>query len=197
MLPASLYTERELVEKVAGGNEAAYKELFTRYWDQIYSTALMFTKSPEMSEDMAQEVFARIWVKREQLKEVIRFDAFLFITARNLIFDQLRQKVFTYEYGLYLTEYFKDPALSPCDSIELKEMEKIIRQGIDLLTPQQQTAFCLSRFQGLKHEEIAMQMGISKESVKSHIVRAISRLRKYLNDHADPIVVWVWIMIMK
>ena len=99
-MPTSLHHEKELVQKVAVGNEAAYKELFTRYWDQIYSTALMFTKSPEMSEDMAQEVFARIWVKREKLKEVIHFDAYLFVTARNLIFDQLRQKVFTYEHGV-------------------------------------------------------------------------------------------------
>jgi RNA polymerase sigma-70 factor (family 1) len=197
MLPTSLHNEKELVQKVAGGNEAAYKELFTHYWDQIYSTALMFTKSPEMSEDMAQEVFARIWVKREKLKDVVQFDAFLFITARNLIFDHLRQKVFTYEYGLYLTEYFKDPALSPYDSMELKEMEKIILQGINLLPPQQQTAFCLSRFKGLKHEEIALQMGISRESVKSHIVRAISSLRKHLGERAEPLTLFVWIMLMK
>ncbi|CAL1517929.1 RNA polymerase sigma-70 factor [Chitinophaga sp. MM2321] len=195
MLPTSLYTESELVQKVAGGDEAAYKELFTRYWDQIYSTAFMFTKSPEMSEDMAQEVFARIWVKREKLKDVIRFDAFLFITARNLIFDQLRQKVFTYEYGQYLTEYFKDPSLSPVDNIELKEMEKIIREGISSLPRQQQTAFCLSRFQGLKHEEIAVKMGISRESVKSHIVRAIASLRKHLGQHAAPVLVFIMLQL--
>lgn len=194
-MPTSLHTEHELVQKVAVGNEAAYKELFTRYWDQIYSTALMFTKSPEMSEDMAQEVFARIWVKREKLKEVVRFDDYLFITARNLIFDQLRRKVFTYEHGVYLTEYFKDADLTPADNVELKEMEKIIQQGISSLPPQQRTAFCLSRFQGLKHEEIAAQMGISRESVKSHIVRAIATLRKHLGDHAEPMTLFVWILL--
>jgi RNA polymerase sigma-70 factor (ECF subfamily) len=195
MLPTSLYTESDLVRKVAGGDEAAYKELFTRYWDQIYSTAFMFTKSPEMSEDMAQEVFARIWVQREKLKEVTRFDSFLFIIARNLIFDQLRKQVFTYEYGLYLTEYFKDPSLSPIDNIELKELEKIIQEGICSLPRQQQTAFCLSRVQGLKHEEIAVQMGISRESVKSHIVRAIASLRKHLGAHAAPVFIWIMLML--
>lgn len=195
-MPTSLHHEKELVQKVAAGNEAAYKELFTHYWDRIYSTALMFTKSPEMSEDMAQEVFARIWVKREKLKEVLHFDAYLFVTARNLIFDQLRQKVFTYEHGVYLTEYFKDPSLTPADTVELKEMEKIIQQGISILPPQQRIAFCLSRFQGLKHEEIAVQMGISRESVKSHIVRAIASLRKHLGNHAEPMTLFVSILLM-
>lgn len=195
-MPTSLHHEKELVQKVAVGNEAAYKELFTRYWDQIYSTALMFTKSPEMSEDMAQEVFARIWVKREKLKEVVHFDAYLFVTARNLIFDQLRQKVFTYDHGVYLTEYFKDSSQTPADTVELKEMEKIIQQGISILPPQQRTAFCLSRFQGLKHEEIAVQMGISRESVKSHIVRAIASLRKHLGNHAEPMTLFISILLM-
>lgn len=176
-----LHNERNLLISVADGNEAAYKELYMRYWDRIYSTALMFTKSPQMAEDIAQDVFAAIWLKKEKLREVIRFDSYLFITARNLIFDRLRQKTFTSSYELSLIRYFQDKADDPFEKMALKEMEIAVHNGIDHLPKLQQTAFRLSRFQGLNHQEIAERMGISKQNVKSNIVRAISNLRKRLS----------------
>ncbi|MES1249710.1 MAG: RNA polymerase sigma-70 factor [Chitinophaga rupis] len=185
MTTIALFNERYLLMEVAEGNEAAYKKLFVHYWDQIYSTALLFTKSRELSQDLAQDVFAKVWVRREKLKEIERFDAFLFIIARNVIIDRLRKKVFNAANETFLLEYFADPSLAPSDKMELKEMEAIIRKAIDILPAQQRTAFCLSRFQGLRHEDIAARMGISKESVKSYIVRALVHLRKYLAQHSE------------
>lgn len=175
-----LRNEKELLIQTADGYEPAYKELFSRYWDHIYSIAMMFTKCREMSQDLAQDVFAQIWIKRQHLREVKQFDDFLFIVARNLILDRLRKKVFTSAHTPRLVEHFNDPSLTPFEAVELKEMEEMINLGVNHLPRQQQTAFFLSRFQGLRHEEIALQMGISRQSVKSHIVRAISTLRKYM-----------------
>ncbi|HVU55406.1 MAG TPA: RNA polymerase sigma-70 factor [Puia sp.] len=187
MATIALLDERQLLTEVAAGNEAAYKRLFVHYWDQIYSTALLFTKSRELSQDLAQDIFAKVWIRREKLREIERFDAFLFIIARNVIIDRLRKKVFNTTNETYLMEYFADTSLAPSDKMEIKEMEAIIRRAIDVLPVQQRTAFCLSRFQGLKHEEIAVRMGISKDSVKSYIVRALVHLRKFLAEHSEAI----------
>ena len=176
------------------GDESAYQQLFHTYWDYIYSTALMFTKSPELSEDLSQDVFVRIWIKREQLAGIEQFDNFLFITARNLIFDHLRKKVFSGGYDDYFQEYFKDADLSPDQRLEFKEFENTIREAIDQLPAQQQTAFRLSRFQGLSHEEIAHQMGISRQSVKSYIVRSIVSLRKMIKEHPGNPMIVLWII---
>ncbi|MDR3713968.1 MAG: sigma-70 family RNA polymerase sigma factor [Puia sp.] len=185
MSTIALLNEKELARQVADGNEAAYRRLFVHYWDHLYSTALLFTKSREISQDLVQDIFARIWVKRERLREVDRFDAYLFITARNMIIDRLRKKVFTIDNEPHLTEYFADASQLSFQSVELKEMEELIHRGIHVLPNQQRTAFCLNRFGGLRHDEIALRMGVSKESVKSYIVRAISSLRKYLASHAE------------
>jgi RNA polymerase sigma-70 factor (ECF subfamily) len=69
----------------------------------------MFTKSPDLSEDVTQDVFAKIWAKRQNLFNVDKLEGYLFITARNLIFDQMRKKVFTVGNDGYLKEYFSDP----------------------------------------------------------------------------------------
>ena len=192
---STLHNEKELLLMVSEGDQSAYQLLFHHYWDPIYSTALMFTKSPELSEDLSQDVFARIWLKREKLAEVEKFDSYLFITARNLIFDHLRKKVFSGGYDEYFQEYFRDAALSPEQRLEFKEFENSVQQAIKELPTQQQTAFRLSRFQGLSHEDIARQMGISRATVKSYIVRSIVTLRKMLKDHPENPMILLWIYL--
>lgn len=187
--------EKELLRLVASGDVAAYKILFTKYWDQIYSTAFMFTKSPDLSEDLTQDVFAKIWEKRINLSGVEKLEGYLFITARNLIFDRMRKKVFITESDEYLRAYFSDPTDSPHEKYEMKELNTFIQKGISQLPLQQQTAFRLSRFQGLSHEEIAVKMGIARQTVKSHIGRAIISLRKIVDEHSDKLLVLFWMIL--
>lgn len=192
-----LLNEKELLLLVAEGDEIAYKKIFTHYWDQIFSTALFFTKSREISQDLTQDIFARIWVIRERLREINNFEAFLFITGRNMILDRLRKKVFTGENENYLSQYFADEQLiTPQSSVELKEMEEIIHRGINILPDRQRKAFYLSRFEGLRHKEIALQMGISQESVKSHIIRAVGNLRKYLAEHSNALPLFICLLLL-
>ena len=190
------HTNKELLLQIAAGDEAAYKTFFTHYWDQLYSTALTFTKSPELSEDLTQEVFARIWISREKLSEVENFEGYLFIMTRNIFFTSLRKEVYTLQNENYFENYFRDvTSITPDAKTELKEFENLVEQGINNLPPQQQRAFRLSRFQGMTHEQIAEEMGISKLSVKSHIVRAIQSLKKYLENHSESLLIIVWIIL--
>lgn len=185
MPTTDLLNEKELLFLVAEGDEIAYKKIFTHYYSGVFATSLRFTKSREISQDLTQDVFARIWIKKEKLKEIDNFEAFLFITARNMILDSLRKKVFIKENEDSLIEYFEEEeSLSPDYRLEFKEMNEIIHRGITLLPERQQRAFYLSRLAGLKHKDIALEMGISQESVKSHIVRAICQLRKYVTEHS-------------
>ena len=193
MLLKSLDNENELLRRTANGDQAAYAMLFNHYWGQIYATAMAFTKSPELSEDIAQDVFAKIWVKKETLREINKFEAFLYTIARNLILDRLRKHVFTKDHEDYLLLYFEESSPNPSRQLEFKEFEATIHAAIDKLPPQQRTAFRLSRFQGLNHEEIAGQMGVSKQSVKSYIVRSIVSLRNIMQEHSGSISLILYI----
>ena len=195
MLLKALDNERELLNRIANGDQYSYKIIFDHYWDQIYSTAFVFTKSADLSEDLAQDVFAQIWIKKENLASIQNFESFLYITARNLAFDKLRKQVFTKKHSEYLKIYFEEAAPEPTRQLEFKELEQVITNVIDQLPPQQRTAFRLSRFQGMSHEEIAKQMGISKQSVKSYIVRAIVTLRKFLAEHPDHYLLAAWVLL--
>ena len=189
MIIKALDNEKELLTLIADGDQDSYKTVFNYYWSRIYSTAFTFTKSSELSKDLAQDIFAQIWIKRTTLKEINNFEAFLYVTAKNRIIDTLRKKVFTSDNETYLKAYFNESSPGPASRLEFKDFEAAIHNAINTLPPQQQTAFRLSRFQGFNHEEIAGKMGISRETVKSYIVRALVSLRKQLQNHHSLILV--------
>lgn len=186
------YDEKELLVKIAGGDEAAYRIVFDRYWDQVYTTAFFFTKSPEVSEDLAQDIFARIWIKRESLAAVDRFESFLYIFARNIIFDRLRRKEFAGHADDHLRVYFTSQEADPAVQLEFKEFNDQIQRAIARLTPQQQMVFRLSRFDGLNHAEIAARMALSQRTVKNHMVSALALLRKHLQQYSGQLLVFIW-----
>lgn len=196
MLLKGLNNEKHLLNCIAQGDQQSYRVVFNHYWDQVYSTAFTFTKSAEVSRDLAQDIFVQIWTKREALKNVSRFESYLYITTRNLIIDRLRKKVYVPENEEYLKNYFEETCYHPGQQLELKELEQAVNQAIRHLPPQQQTAFRLSRFQGLSHEEIAHQMGISKQSVKSYIVRAIVQVRHLLEQHTGNSLLYTFVLLL-
>ncbi|WP_164735201.1 RNA polymerase sigma factor [Pseudoflavitalea rhizosphaerae] len=189
------HNEVELVNRVARGDEQAFRIVFQQYWPRVYSVALIFAKSPEVAEDAAQEVFAHLWMKKELLKEVREFKAYLLTAARNHILNKLRREVFTGTFDEYLKEYFADSLSDPAASLELKEASHIIEAGISQLTPQQQKVFKLSRFQGLTHAEIAVATGLSQRTVKNYMVSAILSLRNYLDKYSFSVAIFLWMVL--
>lgn len=178
------HSETELLKRLAGGDAAAYRELFVRHWDAVYSSALLLSRSPDIAEDIAQEVFVTLWEKRAQLAQVEKLDAYFFIMARNLLYSRLRKLASQDAYRQYLQDYHHEHAHSGTEArAEFRELENAIHAAIRRLPPQQQKAFRMSRFDGMGHEEIAHAMGLSRITVKSYIVQALASLRKMLEHY--------------
>lgn len=169
---------------MSAGEEEAFNQLFNIYWDKVYATALILTKSNQLAEDIAQEVFLRLWQNREKANGIENLEAYLFITARNLIYNRLSRIKLEIAYNNYLQHQFSTPGKDIEALAEFRQLRGIIAEGIQQLPPQQQKAFRLSREEGLNHEAISRQMGVSRATVKDYIVRAIAFLRKYLQEHA-------------
>jgi RNA polymerase sigma-70 factor (family 1) len=177
-----LKDESIILQHLAAGDEAAFEKIFVHYWDNIYSTALRFIKSAELAEDITQDVFAQLWIKRETLPNIKKFDAYLFMMARNIIFNQMRRNILSGKMDDYLKLYFQEEKTVTHNTVETKELETLIRQAISTMPPKQQMAFRLSRFEGLSHEEIAQEMKISRLSVKNYIVKSLLALRQLLGE---------------
>jgi RNA polymerase sigma-70 factor (ECF subfamily) len=165
--------------QTAAGDEKAFQQLFNLYWDKIYANALHLIKSPEAARDLTQEVFIKIWLKREKLSEVQQFESWLYRVARNVFIDHLRkQLVLDSLQDIQSIEDSEEP--TPQRKLELNELIKQVNGAIASLPAQMQTAFQLSRFHGLTHEQIAQQMNISKATSQNYIARSLIVIRRYL-----------------
>ncbi|WP_336725891.1 RNA polymerase sigma factor [Paraflavisolibacter sp. H34] len=177
--------DKEWILQVAEGNEAAFRQLFDHYWDHIYSVAFALTKSSPLAEEIVQDVFLKIWIRREQLPAIDKFDGYLFMVARNHIYNELRKKTAEQPFVDHLEQYFLETSALPEQQLLLKETKQLILKAVAQLPAQQRAVYELSRNEGLDHARIAEKLGISKLTVKSHMTKALQAIRQYLEKHTD------------
>jgi RNA polymerase sigma-70 factor (family 1) len=185
----------ELIRLLHDGNEEAFAEIYNRYWKRIYTLALSYTKSPEVAQDIVQDVFLKLWLNKQNLLHVQEFKPYLLVASRNLIISSLRNKVF--HVSLDEDEQIEEKILLPEKQLSYKESTALLQQAIQLLTPQQQRAYKLSRMEGMKYEQIAMEMDISISTVKIHVSKALNSVRKFLTDQSVHPVLLILILLEK
>jgi RNA polymerase sigma-70 factor (ECF subfamily) len=176
MLVFSPYEERELLYSIAKGDEAAFGRLFHAYHQRLGAFIYRLTESFPATQEIVQDVFMRIWLKRETLPEVGSFEAYLFVAARNHALNYLRKVA--RERALEAARK-EATAVAPADA-DPDERFELLEQAIAHLPPQQQNVYILHRRQGLSHAEIAERMHLSVETVKKHMSLALRSIRAYV-----------------
>lgn len=190
MLPTdNLYNEQELLLLISKGDEVAFRKLYDRHWNRVFSLAMHYLKMPGWAEDILQEVFTKIWLKRGNLSEIRSFEDFLFIITRNELMTALRQKARKEEvYQLYAKD-FEGQALAGVQSFH-GDIEKLVQQYLSQLTLQQQKIFKLSKHEGCTLDEIAAALGISKKTVSNSMSIILAELRLMLKNHGITLPCW-------
>lgn len=172
--------ENDLLARVAAGDQLAFAEMVRRYWNTIYSHGLVYLKSAPRAEEITQDVFMKVWTGREKLPEVRNLDNYLFIIARNHIFNEARKKI-NLIYGDVGDR--AGTSFLPDLQAEYKESYQQLLKGIELLPEKRRQVFKLSRLEGLSNEQIATQLGIHKDTVYQYLVKSLLFLRTYMQEH--------------
>lgn len=183
MSEANSYSEIELLALVSTGDRQAFTRLYSQYLDAAYHYVYLFTKSKDEAEEILQEVFVKIWENRERLAEVQSFKNYLFKAAKNRVLDevrklQVRHRVFTeIKRGKTVNDE------STTDAIAYKDYYRVVQQAIEKLPPKRKLIFRMNTENGLSHDEIAAQLGVSKSMVKNQLYKAYEFVRQYLSQH--------------
>ncbi|HVU95651.1 MAG TPA: RNA polymerase sigma-70 factor [Puia sp.] len=180
-----LTNENELLARVAEGDERAFGVLFHHYRSKIYSYAFHLSGDTAQADELVQEVFLKVWLNRDKIPHVLRFEYYLFTIARNQVFDMLKKMARESEFRRQMAGLLDADANPVEDRLLTRENELRLRQALDRLPPRQRLIFTLSRSQGMKHEEIADHLHISRHTVKTHLVQALKTLRSLLRFPAD------------
>src|SRR5690606_30341242 len=167
-----------LLSQIAEGDQRAFTMLFDFYYQSLGTYIYKVTESREATEEIVQEVFIKIWERRSTLGSINNFKGYLFILSKNKTLDHLRKAAETRTSHLSLINNSTEGSYV-IDSIpSIEEYSLIIEEVVSKLPAQQQRVYHLSRHEKLKYDEIAFQMGISKETVKKHMQLALSFLKQ-------------------
>ena len=177
----STLTDNELSDLFKSGEDAAYTELYDRYHDNVYRFIRKYLRSSELSEDICQNVFLKIWEQRENPVKILEFSAYLFTLAKRQAFDFLKRAATEKTaLGIILQNY--QPNLNVVeDNQETRDYLNFIEVVLDRLPEQTKAVFKLCRQQHKTYEEAADILGISKHLVKKNMVRSM----KVLKDAAE------------
>lgn len=173
------YVEKKVIERVAEGDETAFRALFNEHRGAIYKTAVRLTESPAAAEDVLQEVFLIIWLKREDLPAILNFRAYLQTIARNHIIRSFKrlsqQRHASATLSVIRGELHQDTE----DRVQEREFDRILQSAVATLSPRQAAVYSLIREKGFSREQAAAHLDVYPETVKSHMEVAMKKIRAY------------------
>jgi RNA polymerase sigma-70 factor (family 1) len=187
-LVCALFDEPTLLKQIAEGDRKAFSTLYEQYLGELYRYVYLFTKSKEQSEEIVQDVFLKIWEKRESLAHINSFKAYLYRSAKNLVLDGVRKDTVKLKAHQYLKPRSEQDEAMADERIINRQYEEIAERAIALLPEKRRAIFLMRTRDELSLDEIAAKLSISKSVVKKQLYAAISFVRSYVYKN-DIIVV--------
>lgn len=175
----------ELLQQLIEGDAEAFREIYELYQDKIFAFAFKLTKQRDVANDMVQEIFIKLWEKRDQVKVELNFGAYLKKMAQNHVFNYLKKASLDRRVQETIKQRLEELQHRNADDLVEKEIQKAYTEAIDTLSPQKKLIYNLSRTGDLSYDEIATQLGISKNTVRNQMVDAIRLIRQYVSSHTD------------
>lgn len=179
--------------RVKQGDAAAFEELIEAHQHRVIGTVAKMLGDETDAEDIAQQVFVRIWRSAPRYQPTAKFTTWLFKITRNLVFNELRRRKRHPAYSLDRSAEEDEPPLQLADQSSKEpdtvlldeEMQTAIQRAIDGLPEVQRMAIILRRYDDISYEEIGEILALSVPAVKSVIFRARTELREKLRRYLE------------
>lgn len=166
-----------LADAFLRGDSKAFELLFLRYQPRLVFFVMGFVKDEEVSRDICQDIFLRLWQGRESMTPVKSFKSLVFSMARHAICNY-------YDHHLIVEKFKEKQLLAPVNTDNAEEqffaeqLQELINSAVESMPAQRKKIFTLSRVEGIPNSEIAEMLNISKRTVENHLTMALAELRK-------------------
>ncbi|MBO9727983.1 MAG: sigma-70 family RNA polymerase sigma factor [Chitinophaga sp.] len=185
-----LYSDRELFQLIAEGDEAAFKQLFYTYGPQFQPLVIHLTKVPAVTEDIIQETFLRVWMSRDKLPGIENPRSWLLRILFHQSFSYLRRQA-VHQKAMNLLAADADLQFTTEEAVAFTATLRLINEAVLALPPQARRIYLLSREKGKKIPEIAAELSLSPNTVKNSLVRSLHAIRKYLETAGYVLPFWL------
>jgi RNA polymerase sigma-70 factor (ECF subfamily) len=176
--------DAELVHRLRQGDERALEVVFRSHFAGMASFVQRFVHSPDVAEELVQDIFLKLWTKRDQLAEIETLKTYLYRAARNQALNHLRRMKLERRWQEEHADE-AEPAVSftAVENATEQELAAAVQAAVARLPPRCREVFLLSRDGGLTYAEIAKALDISVKTVETQMGRALKSLRLALERY--------------
>ncbi|NGF55555.1 RNA polymerase sigma-70 factor [Parapedobacter sp. SGR-10] len=175
-------------------DKKALAELFDRYFPKVYALTSRNIKDSMAAEELAMDLFFKLWQKREQITITDNVPAYLLRSAKNMVINHLQKQTIVCVPVDALHEESLVAPVQADQGILTTEIEHNYRNALDGLSPQRREVFVLSREENLTYSEIAERMDLSVNTVKNYITAALTDMRKSMSDYTAVTVLLIGLL---
>ena len=180
---------QDLIEELTEGNQEAFRTVFKATYPQVRAFSKGFTKNDTDADDIAQQVFIKLWTKRAILANVRNFETYLYTITKNTVLNHMAsQKAFMVDISD--VRNLSTENTSPLEQIEASDLQLLIDMTVENMPPQRQAVYKLSRVEGLSNDQIAEKLGLQKKTVENHLNLALGEIRKVLKMFILLLLAW-------
>ena len=196
-----IITDNNVMIYLREGNEYAFRFIFDKYYDFLCMVADSYLRDEYISETIVGDIIYNLWEIKDNIDIKYSLRSYLVRSAKNRCINYLQQEyiqreisINQYEDKAAIEELFFIENKHPLESLLEQELENKINSIINELSPECRAVFKMSRFDGMKYEEIASELNISVNTVKYHMKNALGKLRLELKDYILSILVFLTLL---
>lgn len=158
-------------------SEEEFAEIYRAFWQRLYSTAYNYVRDKATAQELVQEVFVKLWLKRDEITQIENAEAYLFRCLRNKVYDHFDRVTCHKKLSKHTLENYSEERYVVDETVAFNEAMSAISEELDKMPEKTRTIFRMSKFGRHTNDEIATEMHISGKAVEYHITQALKKLR--------------------
>jgi RNA polymerase sigma-70 factor (ECF subfamily) len=174
--------DERLIELLRNSDQAAFEEIYSRYWAKLYSSAYKRVRLKEVAEEIVQDFFTGLWVNRNKIYIQSSLINYLETAIRYQVFNYFQKEYVRRNYRQSVGLTLNDTVNSTEETILVNDLNRNVDNAIQRLPSKCRSVFELSRKGNKSNKEIGKALGISEKTVENHLTKALKRLRLSLNQ---------------
>jgi RNA polymerase sigma-70 factor (ECF subfamily) len=157
--------------------EDEFADVYRAYWQKLYSIAYNYVRDKATAQELVQDVFVKLWLKRNEVTEIENAEAYLFKCLKNKVYDHFDRVACQKKLSKYKLENLKEEHYPVDETVAFNEAMSVISDELEKMPVKTRTIFRMSKFDSYTNDEIANEMHLSGKAVEYHITQALKKLR--------------------
>jgi RNA polymerase sigma-70 factor (family 1) len=158
-------------------SEEKFSEIYRALWKKMYGMSYTYVHDKTIAQELVQDVFVKLWLKRSEIKQIEDAEAYLFTCLRNKIYDHFESVARNGQLTKYPVEKFSEKLYALDETLVFTEGMSLVSEELEKMPEKTRVIFRMSKFGGYSNDEIASEMHLSGKAVEYHITQAVKKLR--------------------